>query len=386
MAWLALLTGYRTYLLAAVYVVLIAVTDTGLVPAPLGHTLQTLLAPLIAVTIRSAIARIRDELRRQPPDPPAPSPTPAPVPGPAEPLDLSVFNTAPTPETQAALQQRVAMRVYTGGEEQSIAARYNAAQRAALVGLMLCAWPALAAAAPPRASIDGPSTVRYAGQKLVLRAGDDGELATHFRWRITPTIDGYEQITPLDDDAATVLIHTMAGRYIVTLIASNADGSDDAALEITVPGDSPNPTPPVPPEPRPGPAPGPGPRPQPAPEPAPGPTPDPVLPRGEFQIAQPVYLAVRSIQDPQRAANATRLAEAAEGLAARIAAGAITSRQAVVTAIVEAMRPLPESWAPLNRLTRDSLQTLVTSGQLDTVDRWAVLLREIATGLRAAAR
>lgn len=259
----------------------------------------------------------------------------------------------------------------------------------------------------PKAVIDGPSSVRVAGQKLVLRASDK-TIATSkgYRWTISPELKGYEQLT-VQDGGKAVLVHTLPGRYVVTLVvagAPDADGQieiDSITHDLTIPGEAPCPPPeptptpvdpvkPVPPVPQPQPQPNPPPTP-PAPPVPPAPKPptpvDPSgpVPMGEFGLAPAVYDAAVRTGDK---AGAKKLADAARKLAEDIKAGKVASVQEIINQIAKSLKEGGQAWQALLTLTKTAIQTLIASGKLDATDvhAWARMLREIADALDAAAK
>lgn len=269
--------------------------------------------------------------------------------------------------------------------------------------------------AAPRAIIDGPSSVRIAGQKLVLRAADTTVRdAKGYRWTIHPEVRGMDQLTILDG-GKSVLVHTIPGRYVVTLTVAGVPG-DDGSVDIDsithdleVPGESPCPPPepsptpvPVPPKP---PTPTPTPTPTP-PNPTPGPvdpapvppvpTPVPVpVPAGEFGIAPKIADAVKPIATSQRA-KLDAVGAALDAVAAQVAAGTITDAATLMEALKPALATIdtPEGKAIRARVLEIFQDTFSANakGKLAGTGlrwtfadpaAWATLIRETSTGVKA---
>lgn len=267
-------------------------------------------------------------------------------------------------------------------------------------------FPSVAFASAPKAVIDGPSSVRVAGQKLVLRAADTTVATSKgYRWTINPEVKGMEQLTIIDGGKA-VMVHTIPGRYVVTLVVAgspDADGSieiDSITHDLLIPGEAPCPPPeptPIPPQPIPPTPPGPVPTPTPLPPVPPVPVPvpiPPVVPPGEFNISPQVAVIVSKIPSPNRVSEAKQLADAADALAAEIAAGTVTNATVVLTRIGAGIKALnspawvaaaPE-FAALMQATwqahsKDRLKLTTTGGIVDA-SGWSTLLREVAIGAR----
>lgn len=189
-------------------------------------------------------------------------------------------------------------------------------------------------------------------------------------------------------------LRSRAGEYQLRFIVSN----DEATVELrrtvqvlckepTLP-DEPTPPPPQPQPPKPTPAPTPPPVPPPNPPPAP-------LPPGEFGIAEKVAAIVRKIDSPKRAAEAVQLAEAAEGLAAQIAAGTVGNVTEVLTRIGTGIKALnAPAWsasaaefAAVMKSTWEAHSAgrlkLTAAGGMVEPAGWSALLREIAVGVRS---
>lgn len=257
---------------------------------------------------------------------------------------------------------------------------------------------------PPRAIIQGP-THAIPGEMIILDASQsDG--ADNFRWSISPELRGRKQLLEMDG-GKRCQVASYGGRYIITLAVSNAGGIDLLTWEITISGQQPCPPPePKPPEPSPGPAPDdatpPGPHPGPTPVPPTPPTPPPPkppepppIPPGEFGIAPQVAEMVSKLPDPQRVATALALADRIEALAAEVAAGAVKSAPATLERMGDALRMVSPIWAANARQfaalmdevyeqhRRGKLRVFADLSFVDS-SSWALLLREIAIGLRAA--
>lgn len=268
-------------------------------------------------------------------------------------------------------------------------------------------------ASPPRAIIDGPASVRAPGQKLVLRAADSTQKsAKGYRWTIHPEIRGYEQMTVIDGGRA-VLIHTLPGRYVVTLTvagAPSADGEveiDSITHTLEIPGNAPCPPPepvpdplgplPEPPQPTPPPTPKP-PAPQPTPpQPQPTPTPPQPLPAGDYNISPRFSEIARAVEDPQKATSVKRMADSLDAIAAQVAAGTLTKFPETFAQVQTVLQALSEHWQEPRSDARAQMSgvlslvyqqhkngrlALLSSGEFKNASSWAQLLRECSLGIR----
>lgn len=260
-----------------------------------------------------------------------------------------------------------------------------------VISLLLLALlvPSVASASPPRAIITGPTTATP-GEFLTLDATGSENDPKHFKWSISPELRGRKQLLPSDGGGKCV-VATYPGVYLITLAISNDDGIDTLTYQITIPGDAPCPPPepqPVPPQPVP-------PTPGPAPQPTPVPVPVPVIPDGEFKVAAKVAEIIGRINSPSRTTEAKQLADAADALAAQIAAGTVTNATEVLTRIgggIKAMNnpawtAAAADFAKLMETTWKShsaarLKLTAIGGIVDPAG-WSTLLRELAVGARA---
>lgn len=263
--------------------------------------------------------------------------------------------------------------------------------------LAMLLFPASVFAASPRAIITGPTTATP-GEFLTLDATGSENEPKHFKWSISPELKGRKQLLPSDGGGKCV-VATYPGVYLITLAISNEDGIDTLTYQITIPGEAPCPPPspvPTPPQPLPippGPVPTPTPLPPVPPVPVPVPIP-PVVPPGEFNVAPQVAVIVSKIPSPNRVAEAKQLADAADALAAEIAAGTVTNATVVLTRIGAGIKALNSpAWvvaapelAALMQATwqahsKDRLKLTTTGGIVDA-SGWSTLLREVAIGAR----
>jgi hypothetical protein len=272
------------------------------------------------------------------------------------------------------------------------------------LGLLALLMPSVASAQfdfdsrPPRAIIQGP-THAIPGEMVILDASQS-EGADRFRWSISPELRGRKQLLEIDG-GKRVQVASYGGRYILTLAVSNAAGIDLLTWEITIQGQPPCPPPdpkpddvrPLPDDIRPPPPPPPPPD-DTKPVPPPPPPPPPPIPQGEFGIAPQVAALVALIPDPQRAATAQTLAGKIEGLAAEIAAGAVGDAQTVLNRIGQGLRDVSPLWATAAPQFAAVMQgiyeqhkggrlAVTTLGRFRDAASWALLLREIAIGLKA---
>jgi hypothetical protein len=231
----------------------------------------------------------------------------------------------------------------------------------------------------PKAIITGPEKVA-SGTLLTLRGTDSQGGDLKYLWRITPEISGHLQLSTLEGGAA-VQVATFPGRYTITLVVSNPSGADIAYRDLEVTGDC------IRPEPKPIPVPvdpvGPKPDDKPAPPPPPK---EPTLPAGEFGIAGEVFKAAMLVQSPTRAEDARKLAESCEALAAKIAAGAITSPQDIANEMAASIKSRGSAWSAFSLVVGNKLKELYLSGKLSTAAQWRKLVLEAKIGFDEVAK
>jgi len=261
-----------------------------------------------------------------------------------------------------------------------------------LVLLSLCGS---AVAAPPKALIQGadPAT---SGEICVLDAtGSEGE-PTHFSWDIQPELRGRRQKLEVDN-GRRVIVASFPGRYLLTLTVSNADGHSTAWKEIVIPGSAPptpSPLPPPAPVPTPGPLPVPPLPPQPSP-PAPGPVPTPTPPApapSKYGLDTLVTQWAAGIPEADRLAYAG----VCDGVSAVIVATpanfignpnevAAKVAAALTSAITAAkITPSLQLVGVLGKLSVWVKARQLSNRDVATAEQWAVVLREVAAGLRGA--
>jgi len=254
--------------------------------------------------------------------------------------------------------------------------------------------PSIAVAAPPRAIITGPTTA-IPGELLTLDATSSENEPKHFKWSISPELRGRKQLEP---NGGKCVVATYPGVYVVTLAISNDDGIDTLTYQLTFPGEAPCPPPapkpvvpdvPIPPVPVPTPTPNP-----PVPTP-PGPVPTPVIPDGEFKVSAKVAALIGKINSPNRSTEAKQLADAADSLAAEVAAGTVTNATVVLTRIGAGIKDIKNpQWVAAATEFAALMQStwqehskgrlkLTTIGGIVDASGWSTLLRELAVGARA---
>lgn len=134
--------------------------------------------------------------------------------------------------------------------------------------------------------------------------------------------------------------------------------------------------------------PNPEPEPEPEPEPNPEPEPSPEPEDGEFKLAKAVYQEAVKVGHPDQAG---RLAGAIKGTAAAISAGTLSGPLSILKDVRNrtgsALKDSEKAnWEPFTNLMKDRLKAHYLSGRLGNADAWANCLREIVTGLDAAAK
>lgn len=243
----------------------------------------------------------------------------------------------------------------------------------------------------PRIVVNGPSTA-VPGEIIEFDCSRTENDATHFSYRISPEIPGKLQLKPIDRDGLPgnecVQVASYAGKYLITIVASNCDGHDILYLDFVVPGSplppSPGPTP-IPPTP-----PGPEPDPQPEPEPSPPtptpPTPTPPdLPDGDFGgLPRKVRDLANLVTGANRKTEAGKLADCCESVSAAIAAGGLSTP----LAILSELNSLKNSAFNADERSRwaafvAGMNGLLSAAGLSSLDDIARALREVAMGLRA---
>ena len=238
--------------------------------------------------------------------------------------------------------------------------------------IAFCLLTATASAASPKAVINGPATA-VPGELVTLDAsGSQGE-SLKFRWSVQPDLAGRVMFEECPRGSGKIRISTFPGVWHYTLFVFNADDSDVLTWTITVPGN---------------PSPAPTPNPNPSPNPAPSPTP-PVPPQptpSVFGIREQIAGWANSVTSPTRAADAAKLASAADSLAAAVAAGT-TSGPAKILAALTAANALAlggniGAWKSFGVSYSAALSGLYAMGRLKTDADWAAMLRETADGLR----
>lgn len=240
-----------------------------------------------------------------------------------------------------------------------------------VVVVVMCTWGTMsqAMAAPPRAIMTGP-TGGVPGDILVLDASESA--ADFYAWSVSPQLPGGRPTILVLEEGRKCLVASVPGVYHVFLACSNAEGIDQAQWTLTI-GDEPNPTP-VPPAPNP-----------PTPTP-PVPAPD-TVPDGVFRIAKLAFDLAQLVDSTNRVGQAHALADAAEAVAASIAAGTLKKPQEILRAILAAnnaaLGTAMLAWTPWGTSIGLKLQELYKAGRLAQTGDWAVCLREIAIGLRA---
>lgn len=256
-----------------------------------------------------------------------------------------------------------------------------------LVLAIVCGLGGAVAAAPPRAVIQG-NEAGVSGEILILDASlSEGE-PTHFRWSISPEIDGRRQIIAGDggdlaeQTAKRIQVATIPGNYVVRLIVSNGQGNDDAYRLVSIPGTPPAPIPVPLPTPRPV-TPQPDPQPQPTPTPEPQPAPRPTFPAGRFGMAQGAYDVAMSVSSATRAAEAKCLAEACRGLSQRLEKEQLGAN-AIVQAMAKALDGCTSAAWDVARLSLTArISELYSARQLRSTADWKNLVDEVAAGLDA---
>lgn len=253
---------------------------------------------------------------------------------------------------------------------------------------------ASASAAPPKAFINGPST-GTPGELLTLDASQSEGDDLKFLWRVQPDVAGRKTFQPTCKEQSKIHICSMPGVWSYTLVVSNAEGADLLTWVVTIPGTpqpTPSPLPPTPPAPDPKPEPTPPVPPLPTPvPPGPGPAPTPTpVPPSRYGLDTLVTGWAAGIPEADRIAYA--------GVCESVAALIVATKEnfigdpnevakkvaAALTDAVKAARVTP-SLKLAEVLGKLSLWIKTRSkekGDLKTGEDFAVVLREVAAGLR----
>lgn len=272
----------------------------------------------------------------------------------------------------------------------------------AALAVLLSLCVAGTAIAQDGVSIIGPSDVQAPGLPCELHLqGIASAKNVTIAWKVFPPVPNVRMIEARDGGTVARLT-TIAGRWSI-LCAYHIEGEPIRFVthETTVPGTpytpppgpsptppnpvpNPNPpTPPTPPEPKPPAPPMPTP---PEPDPTPKPPAPAPLPPGEFNgLPARVKDLVEAVNSPSRKAEATKLADAIEAIAAQISAGTLSGPQNIVNALGAALNAnTTPAWDESRAKMVDALKALYLAGKLKTPAAWATLLRDVVMGIRAA--
>jgi hypothetical protein len=115
--------------------------------------------------------------------------------------------------------------------------------------------------------------------------------------------------------------------------------------------------------------------------------PQPNLPAGEFDGLPALVLALaETVVSPAREAEAKKLANALEAVSSQISAGTLKGAGPIVAAIGVAFNTSVPAGAwdtAFREKAIGKMKAIFEAGKLANPDKWAVLLREVALGLRA---
>lgn len=236
-----------------------------------------------------------------------------------------------------------------------------------------------ASAAGPKAIINGPATA-VPGELVTLDAsGSQGE-NLRFRWSVQPDQPGRIMFEECPKGSGKIRISTFPGVWHYTVFVFNAEDSDVLTWAVTIPGGTvptPSPTPPAPTPPAPTP-------PSPAP-PAPVPPTPPPQP-SKFGLRDQIPVWAMTVTSPNKVANAVRLADAADALAAAVAAGTTSGPAKILAALTAANAAALgtdlQSWKAFGVSYAAAIGGLYAMKKLPTDADWAEMLRETAAGLR----
>lgn len=273
-----------------------------------------------------------------------------------------------------------------------------------LVGELVAALASFASAESLKAVVIAPQKATPGEDVFLDSSGSTGDIIKR-HWSLsavppTAIVLGRKQFDQSDPVKPRLL--SFAGVYTVKLIVVSKDGElseTEVVVDLGQPTICPPPIPcpacpefppPRPPEPTPiVPVP-------PTPTPTPTPAPEPGVPAGEFGIAPKVAEIVKGIVDTDKATNAKKLADAADALAAQIAAGTQTDAQGVLVKFGEGIKVLQSpAWsaaapkfttavAVTYGIHKLKLKVGLTGVILDT-QGWATLVRECGAGVRYGA-
>ncbi|WP_437224978.1 hypothetical protein SH661x_000407 [Planctomicrobium sp. SH661] len=246
-------------------------------------------------------------------------------------------------------------------------------------------------AAGPVAKISGPSTAIYGDRVLLDAYQSEGD---QYRWEITRR-DTLPPLFTISTDNRQVEIHFVPGVYDAQLIVASKDGIDVDHYTVSVsavyppgpapyppgPGPSPTPTPP-------GPQPLPGP--QPTPEPQPQPTPEPVIPDGKYGLAKDVFERAKLVKCDQLSSDCSKLVAALETTAAQINAGTLKGTVTILNAYGKAngaaIAGHEAEWSDFGKWLQGKLSSMYMAGKFKSDADYAVLMLEIASGLKPLAK
>ena len=210
----------------------------------------------------------------------------------------------------------------------------------------------------PTVDILGPSTARV-GDLVVLTANNSK--AKYHTWVIVPDV----RFEALEGYRVLATAFPEAGRYTVILAVSDGRSVSISVHVIEVTGDGPTP-------------------PSPDPEPEPNPQPD----SSWAKWTRETVLA--EVPSAGRAAQSQALAGAIRGLAAKIAAGAVSTpedaRVQLRAATNQALGKDSAKWVGFSLKFSAHLEGLAASGKLDSVKQYQTIYEGVAAGLETVAQ
>jgi hypothetical protein len=204
--------------------------------------------------------------------------------------------------------------------------------------------------------ITAPTEVRI-GKLVVLDVSKSS--GNTFKWLVVPET---EDFLVIDNGRRAVFSSGVVGEYMFIIACAINDSVDVQRHIVRVVNTGPTPPGPVTPD-----------------DPMP-----PVSPTSTLSKKVSEWCA--SIQSPTRAADAVKLANAFDSVAARIDAGTLTDPYAIITATAEVSRsalgPNAKDWVPFLRSLQAELEQRASDGTLSTPTQHAGVWKEIAKGLR----
>lgn len=226
------------------------------------------------------------------------------------------------------------------------------------------------------------STTCKCGEIIDIDASQSKGNPKHWSWDVLPPVK-----TVIRDNGKVLGMCSYPGQYRITLTIANVNGIATKTHLLTVTncdGGGVNPPSPVPLPPSPLPSPDPI-NPNPPTPPAPNPPkPDVVINPGVYGVANVAYYESLKVTDSQRVEVSKVIADEAEGLASKIAAGGVRGAMNIISEIGTTLDSATnENWDGWRKSLSDRLKVIYyTEKKLKSDNNWAEMLREVAEAMK----